>query len=109
MTERGGDRVRLLNVRGAWMGAIRPNPAIAELNFLAWSADGQRLFLSTFWENTTQSQSSSLLVMDEHGLTHVLDENFKGNIGGIAASPDGKHLAYNYGLYENNVFLLEHF
>jgi Tol biopolymer transport system component len=83
---------------------INPNPPQEDLQQAAWSADGQRLFVSSFTD-----EAGHLFEMDLNGQNHVLQENPYAWIGALYPSPDGKRIAYICIVSESNVTLLEHF
>jgi Tol biopolymer transport system component len=66
--------------------------------------DGKQLFLSGIADD-----GSVLLAMDPSGGTRLLLKNPTGWTGFPVPSPDGKRIAYTYGVFESNVTLLEHF
>jgi Tol biopolymer transport system component len=98
------DNVQILDLRNKQIQLIHPNPPQAGLQFAAWSADGQRLYLTAF-----PGGKGRLLEMDKDGHTHVLIENRHGWIGMPLPSPDGKRIAYMYAVNESNVTLLGNF
>ena len=104
MVDNLGDSVRMLDLESKQIHVIHPIPAQTELQSLAWSADGQRLYISGF-----PRPIGRLVEMDMDGHVHVLLENRHGWIGYPLPSPDGKRIAYIYAINEANVRLLEHF
>ena len=98
------DAVRVLDIPSNKMQVVRPTPPQRELQMAAWSADGNRLFLSGLG-----GENGRLWQLDESGHAQLLLENPMGWIGNLAPSPDGRHLAYSYAIVESNVTLLEHF
>jgi Tol biopolymer transport system component len=98
------DNVRILDLRTKETHVIHPIPPHNGLQFSAWSADGQRLFLTGF-----PVPRGQLLEMDMQGHAHLLLENRHGWIGYPLPSPDGKRIAYRSVIDETNVMLLEHF
>lgn len=99
-----GDNVRILDLKSKQLQVIDPNPPQTDLQYAAWSADGQKLFATGF-----DDYRGRLLEMDMEGHAHVLLENRHGWIGLPLPSPDGKRIAYTYAVTEANVTLLEHF
>ena len=104
MVENLSDRIRILDLKSKQLQVINPNPPQEDLQQAAWSADGQRLFVSSF-----PNEAGYLFEMDLNGQNHVLQENPYAWIGALRPSPDGKHIAYVFIVSESNVTLLEHF
>jgi Tol biopolymer transport system component len=95
--------VRVLDLQTKQMQVIHPTPPQEGLQTPTWSPDGKRLFLTV-----STKDASMLLEMDPSAHTHLLLKN-RGWIGIPIPSPDGKRIAYTYGVGESNVTLLEHF
>jgi dipeptidyl aminopeptidase/acylaminoacyl peptidase len=104
VVENLSDSVRVMYLTSKQVQVIHPIPPQTGLQTPAWSADGQRLFVSALSDAKWR-----LLKMDPDGHTHVLLDNPYGWIGSPLPSPDGKRLAYIYVVTESNVTLLEHF
>jgi eukaryotic-like serine/threonine-protein kinase len=104
MVENLSDRIRILDLKSKQLQVINPNPPQEDLQQAAWSADGQRLFVSSF-----PNEAGYLFEMDLNGQNHLLQENPYAWIGALRPSPDGKHIAYVFIVSESNVTLLEHF
>lgn len=98
------DSVRVLDLKSRQLDVIHLTPPQAQLQSVAWSADGNRLFISG-WSDL----KGWLREMDLAGHTRLLLENPSGWLGGPLPSPDGKRIAYVYVVPESNVVLLEHF
>jgi serine/threonine protein kinase len=98
------DSVRMLEVKSKQIHLVHSSPPQTSLQIPAWSADGQRLYISGF-----PNGIGRLLEMEMDGHAHILLENRHGWIGSPLPSPDGKRIAYIYVVKERNVTLLEHF
>jgi len=104
IVENLSDRIRVLDLKSKQLQVINPDPPQRELQEAAWSADGQRLFVSSL-----TNEGGHLFEMDMNGQMHLLQDNPFGWIGSVLPSPDGKRIAYIYVVPESNVTLLEHF
>jgi serine/threonine protein kinase/Tol biopolymer transport system component len=100
MVQNLSENVHVLDLKSKRTREIHLIPPQTDLQQAAWSADAQRLFVS--------SGKGLLLEMDLDGRTRVL-ENSNGWIGSPLPSPEGKRIAYNYEATEANVILVEHF
>jgi Tol biopolymer transport system component/DNA-binding winged helix-turn-helix (wHTH) protein len=70
----------------------------------SWAADGNTLFAGVI------SAGGNLIArIDLDGKAQILSERANGYVGYPHPSPDGRHLAYVQGTFENNVWLLENF
>ena len=99
------DSVQLVDLRSKQVRVIHLTPAQNGLEFSAWSADGQRLFLTA----QNDFRRPRLMQMDLEGHSLLLLQKEYGWIGSPLPSPDGKHLAYVSDADEPTVTLLEHF
>lgn len=99
------DNVRVLDLQSKQLQVLHPLPSQEGLQIPAWSADGKKIFLS----GSNDNNEGILLEMDLSGHTHLLLKNPWSWIGAPRPSPDGKRIAYTYGVGESNVTLLEHF
>jgi serine/threonine protein kinase len=104
LVENLSDRIRILDLKSKQIQVIHPNPPQTDLQYLAWSADGQKLFVTRFPRG-----KGRLLKVGMDGRVSVMLENRHGWIGCPLPSPDGKRIAYIYAFNESNVTLLEHF
>jgi Tol biopolymer transport system component len=105
IVDRFSDSIRMLDLKSKQFQVIHPNLLQTRLQYPAWSADGQRLYISGF----SNGGNSQLLEMEMDGDAHILLENRHAWIGTPLPSPDGKRIAYIYVINEANVTLLEHF
>jgi eukaryotic-like serine/threonine-protein kinase len=76
---------------------------------VTWAADGKHLF-ATAWSDPTR-QFHSILYVDFQGHVQPLNQIkiSAGWFSVLAASPDGRYLAYTQRIYEANVTMLENF
>jgi Tol biopolymer transport system component len=98
------DGVRILHLDTHQVQEIHPNPVQSTLQGVAWSSDGNQLFLSA-----EPDGNGTLLEMEITGQTRFLLENRQGWIVAPTPSPDGRYLAYSTNLHAGNVTLIENF
>jgi Tol biopolymer transport system component len=92
-----------VHIRDLGTNLVRDVPLkdAVELSTLAWSADGQSLFTTTF-----SLTGSSLLHVDLDGKYRLLYKGAK-EVEGARPSPDGRYLAFGDVVSASNVWLVE--
>ena len=105
LVETATNRLEAIDLKTGKVEEIHPQPPQEELSDPAWSAEGDRLFVSAF----TNTGKGRLLEIDLTGRTWLLHENPFGGLHDPWPSPDGRRIAYDASTVQSNVTLLEHF
>ncbi len=97
-------RVRILNLNSGGSPA-KIGYAVHEIDDVAWSGDGQHLFLTT-----DSGRSGQIFYSDLQGHRYLLWESANRIFTSPVPSPDGRYLAFSAHLvYNRNAWLLENF
>lgn len=95
--------IRIQPLNGGPARELHPSVS-APINDLKWSADGQSLFVCTNSPN-----ESRVYLVDVTGAATMLWRQGGAGPARVIPSPDGKRLAIQSTLLENNVWLMENF
>jgi eukaryotic-like serine/threonine-protein kinase len=100
-------QIEVLTVSDGRWHEISPQPDIGLLFYVAWTMDEKGFFV-TSWKNDSMRMERVSLA----GRSQILlgkDGYHVGEMQKALPSPDGKHLAYEAGTHDSNVWMIEHF